>query len=82
VNGWKRCAGEDHDDDDGVRLCLRTAANKWSYYSSPQVIYEHIEAGGIISTGEKLLICPPECSLAVLPAQPSSIKSGATWQRR
>jgi hypothetical protein len=37
--------------------------------------------GEMIRTGE-LLIHPPECSLAILPPEPSSGKSEGTWRRR
>jgi hypothetical protein len=47
-----------------------------------QVIYEHGEPWWNDINRENLLIRPPEHSLSIIPAEPSSSKLGGTWQRR
>jgi hypothetical protein len=44
----------------------------------PQVVHEHGEPWCML-TGENSPIHPPECSLAILPAEPSSKSGGSRW---
>jgi hypothetical protein len=40
-----------------------------------------MESNGEMMSSGKLLILPSQLSLALLPAEPSSSKSGGTWRR-
>jgi hypothetical protein len=72
---------QNHDDyADGVRLRPWTAATNGPIFN-PQVMYEHWEPWwNDIDRGK--LFRPTERSLTILPAEPSSSKSGGTWRRR
>jgi hypothetical protein len=71
---------QNHDYADGVTLRPWTAATNGPIFN-PQVMYEHWEPWwNDIDRGK--LFRPTERSLTILPAEPSSSKSGGTWRRR